>query len=499
MAGPDKVLVTNFAALRTKHGPDGVARIRAAMDTLVAADLNRGLVTRIVNLDDGRTARALGVARVDDVADQHGTKNVIDAIDAEWEPAYIVIVGSDDVVTSQTLRNPLYEAGPDSADDDLWVASDLPYASDHDFSHTIGHFRGPTRVVGRIPDGHANSSSMQLRTALRAAANYTARPKSAYEKYWGLTAADWRKSSVELLHKTIGSTQGLVEIPPHLKWRIGHTHRPLHFFNCHGASNRPQMQGQRGSWRPVVMNPKDLLKGERLHPGTVVISECCYTGAMVPHDARSGPAFVDTYMRKGAYAFLGSSTEVWGGIVSNEDADLLARSFLQHLLAGTSTGRALLQARQDYVMRKTVLSPTDLKTLAQFTLFGDPSLHPVHSSRTTIQPDTGAARGLVARRRRLRANGRSLHDYTEHAAEVEVPSSPEEHESLRTALSGEVRHRFGKGTQVRRFGIVAPGDVAVDPRRHFAAIHETSERGTHLAMAQYDNGVIQELRLLQRR
>jgi hypothetical protein len=46
-------------------------------------------------------------------------------------------------------------------------------------------------------------------------------------------------------------------------------------------------------------------------------------------------------------------------------------------LAGASLGRAVLEARQQYAASMTDLDPVDLKTLAQFNLLGDPSIHPV--------------------------------------------------------------------------------------------------------------------------
>jgi len=49
------------------------------------------------------------------------------------------------------------------------------------------------------------------------------------------------------------------------------------------------------------------------------------------------------------------------------------------VLAGASLGRAALEARQRFAALYTHLDPTDLKTLAQFYLLGDPSIHPVAS------------------------------------------------------------------------------------------------------------------------
>ena len=43
-----------------------------------------------------------------------------------------------------------------------------------------------------------------------------------------------------------------------------------------------------------------------------------------------------------------------------------------------------LQARHDFVQRYTTLDPVDQKTLAQFTLLGDPSIHAVEPVAPTI-------------------------------------------------------------------------------------------------------------------
>jgi hypothetical protein len=274
MATPDKVLITNVAALRAKHGIDGVERIKRSIDALIAADAERGLHTRQVSIDDGRTARALGIAAVTDPSDAKGAKIAVDAIDALWDPAYYVLLGSDDVIPMQPLKNPLYSAAENAPDSDLTVPSDLPYASDYGFSTQIAHYRGANRVVGRIPDGHNGRSTAQLRRGLQTAANYQSRPRAKYEKPWVLSAAEWRKSTTATLMKIFGSAESLVDVPPAEKpWPVSHTRRLMHFFNCHGTDVRAQMQGQRGWYYPVAMNPKDLAHPRRLEPGTVAISE----------------------------------------------------------------------------------------------------------------------------------------------------------------------------------------------------------------------------------
>jgi hypothetical protein len=84
-----------------------------------------------------------------------------------------------------------------------------------------------------------------------------------------------------------------------------------------------------------------------------------------------------SYLQDGASGFFGSTTIAYGPSEGNGSADLICQYFLQQVLAGASLGRAALEARLKFGGGKTHLDPYDLKTLAQFYLLGDPSLHPV--------------------------------------------------------------------------------------------------------------------------
>ena len=53
----DKLIVTNRAALRAKYGARGLARLTAAINTLIAADRKRGLMTRLIALDSAAMKR----------------------------------------------------------------------------------------------------------------------------------------------------------------------------------------------------------------------------------------------------------------------------------------------------------------------------------------------------------------------------------------------------------------------------------------------------------
>jgi hypothetical protein len=162
----------------------------------------------------------------------------------------------------------------------------------------------------------------------------------------------------------------------------------LHFINCHGATADPRFFGQRNSQSenyPVAHTARHL--DGLVSEGTVVAAECCF-GAELYDPCRfhhQTPRICYAYLVGGAYGFLGSSTISYRPSRGNARADLICRYFFERLLLGAPLGRALLEARQQFVLDTPLLHPSDLKTLAQFSLLGDPSIHPVAPKRPALE------------------------------------------------------------------------------------------------------------------
>ena len=120
-----------------------------------------------------------------------------------------------------------------------------------------------------------------------------------------------------------------------------------------------------------------------------------------------------SYLAQGAYGFLGSTTIAYGPARGNGAADLITQYFLIEVHKGASIGRAMLDARLEYVRQSAEMDPIDLKTLAQFCLYGDPSVHPVERDSPTAVPrgvDPVDARryARAERRAKMRLSGESL-------------------------------------------------------------------------------------------
>src|SRR5262245_9114884 len=105
----DKIIVSNRTALTAKYGRAGVAKIKRAVDALIAADAQRAIKSRLVELDDRAAMRGYRGRAVEDAGDERENKDAIDAIFRVANPEYLMILGSIDLVPHQDLTNPLYD------------------------------------------------------------------------------------------------------------------------------------------------------------------------------------------------------------------------------------------------------------------------------------------------------------------------------------------------------------------------------------------------------
>ncbi len=400
---PDKVIITNMGALKKKYD-DRFGRVQAAMDRLLGADKRRGLHTKLVAVDSANDMRAAHGKAVKKVDDQRAVKKAVDAIYAAYVPDYIMILGAQDIVPHQDLKNPVYDP---QGDDDKVVPSDMPYACEAPYSKEPGDFVGPTRVVGRLPDLVRSSDPTYLVSLLGTAARHKTRPRSDYQKYFSVSAEVWKASTALTLTKIFGSSVSMATSPPKGPiWTNAELGRRVHFINCHGSPDDPNFYGQRGRSYPIAHTAKKLVK--KIMNGTVIAVECCYGAQLYdPADADMQPGICCIYLWDGAYGFLGSSTIAYGPSEGNGQADLMCQYFIDEVLDGASLGEATLKSRHRFAQAYTHLDPTDLKTMVQFHLLGDPSIHAVapvpHSfSRGKIFKQTFKDRQNVQGTRKLR-------------------------------------------------------------------------------------------------
>jgi Peptidase family C25 len=477
----DKIIVTNGTALKAKYGSTGVTKIGEAVDALIKADDKRGIKSRLVFLDRAATMSRFNGRAVTDPADPKQNKKAIDAIFRKANPEYLMILGAIDVVPHQDIKNPAFDS-PD--DPDTNADGDLPYACDTPYSRDIATFKGPTRVVGRLPDLHGAGNPAYLVRLLATAATYRSRKATDYAAYFGLSTHSWRKSTEESLFNVFGDSDALNLAPPRGPAFSAKGLAPLaHFINCHGGQADPNFFGEKGNSQPVALTSDSIAK--KIKSGTVAAVECCYGAELYDSVTLSiAMPICQRYLNRGAYGYFGSSTIAYGPEEGNGAADLITQYFLQELLKGASLGRAALIARQRFVEQVGELDPVDLKTLGQFNLLGDPSIHPVVIASPTEVPknvdvEKSERDERQQRRAKLRAVGEML-DKTKPTAsqkDRKVRKSP----TVRKALANIAR-KAGIGSKkaftaykvkmpkgVRRRGTKA----APTASRYFVAVYRS--------------------------
>src|SRR5205814_10218792 len=126
----------------------------------------------------------------------------------------------------------------------------------------------------------------------------------------------------------------------------------------------------------------------RVQAAPVAAATCCYGAAILsladPGAIKPGEwPLASTDLRKGAVGFVGSTMIAWLGDSVISYADWIVAAYLKSILGGSSIGRAFLESKQDYVrwinQQGYAIDLMDEKTLIEYVLLGDPSIHPVSS------------------------------------------------------------------------------------------------------------------------
>jgi hypothetical protein len=237
---------------------------------LIKADAARGIGSKLVDLSDAATMAKYSIKPLlaKDATNDKRNKQAIDAIykHGEIRPAYLMLLGSKDVIPYVSLANPA--AGDGDAD----LPSDLPYASDKPYSQDVQDFIAPTRVVGRLPNVTNDTNPAYLIGLLQTATTYKAQPVQDYLPYLGISAEVWTKSTELSLDAIFGShTKMKISPPDGPKWTAAEAKPLAHFINCHGAAGDPNYYGQKGASYPVAHEASWM--ASKVVPGTVLAAE----------------------------------------------------------------------------------------------------------------------------------------------------------------------------------------------------------------------------------
>ena len=315
-------------------------------------------------------------------SDCSGIVTLLDEIYSAAVPTYLMIVGDSSVIPFMNWDN---RAG----DDDKIVPSDLPYITLDTRSPWDGQeysFVGATQV-GRIPSSYVNGFENAVKY-FHFAAQYE--PQSSASPF-AMTAYEWTKASKLVFSKlkcnVLTSPEytcndrnvasyGMRSIPDL-------SDRNLLGFNLHGSDATHYWYGQKADAYPEAFEAACLPKSKK---GYTICVEACY-GARPKVEVSGQQSILVSALSNKCVAFVGSTRIAYGATDSSMScADVMANAFLTSTLNYKTAGEAFLSALT--ALLKSGHDENVIKTLAEFALYGDPSITPFGGKKAMTSAST---------------------------------------------------------------------------------------------------------------
>ncbi|SHK66622.1 zinc-ribbon domain-containing protein [Fibrobacter sp. UWB12] len=277
-------------------------------------------------------------------------------------PKYLFILGNEEIINLMSWEN-------ECIDSDENVLADLPYVTldvdspwngqQYDFSQVLRTGRLPSytgETLDEFVKYFATSSSYSLESKIEP---------------FGLSAFVWQKAS-NAQYREI--SQNEVKTSPSITLaNVGQVmpqNVNLLYFNLHGSNQTEFWYGQQGHSYPETFSP-EIVKQIK-NPFFLGVEACYgarYTQGLSPNDS-----IVLTAMQNRCLALLGSSKIAYGPCEPpGFCADIIIGVFLKNVQDGKSAGDAYCEALTVLMSEKDPDDST-IKTLAEFSLYGDPSI-----------------------------------------------------------------------------------------------------------------------------
>ena len=330
----------------------------------VAAEQIRSVVVSFC-----RTAHARGVeyelcdlgSSVRDVADE--VLPFLRTVVARKCPKYLFILGNDEIV--DVVR---WEDG--TGDSDKSVESDLCYAALDVTSPWDGVRYDVEDLlrVGRLPT-YDGEPFAEFSAYFERLAEYAGRLEPVMP--YGLSAFIWQEEANALFSRI---SPNRVDVSPAVTCETVSprmAYRPnLLYFDLHGSDSAPFWYGQGGSSFPKAFSPELMAQVERPF---FVATEACY-GAKYMDGLTPEDSVLLSAMTGRCLSFLGSSRIAYGASrPQGSCADIVVGEFVRLVRAGWSAGDAYVEGLVRLCANER-MDDTDVKTLAEFALYGDPSV-----------------------------------------------------------------------------------------------------------------------------
>ena len=363
------IILTNVSALASQLNVP-VFELETVIRTYIAAAKKRGVEYCMLRLDGNKIRSGFSgndrIIGVDEIVDL--LREVIDVA----RPKYLFILGNEDIVDVATWEN---EA--DTNDSDIDVDSDFVYTVLDTTSPWEGQDLNLAEAlrVGRLPTTDRDFEGFQAYFENAAEGIGSIEDVSSF----GLSAKVWEEESEFEYEHFRNDADNTLETSPEVvaentTSELGETGANLLFFNLHGSAEAKAWFGQEGWDYPEAVLPAAFYH----YPEPFFLGvEACYGARYIRYSPEE--SILKTAMRNKCLSFLGASRIAMGSSIPQNRccADIVIGDFMKHVACGETAGDAHIQGLQALI-RKSMsecdcLTPDDVLTIAEFSLYGDPS------------------------------------------------------------------------------------------------------------------------------
>ena len=301
------------------------------------------------------------------------TIDILSEIAKELPPKYIFILGNEKIINVMSWE--------DKTKDDDDIESDFCYTTlDQRSPWERKKYDFPNMFrVGRLPIYH-NESFEEFKTYFDSVMS-VADGLGCKENY-GLSALVWQKESD---HEYNTFANGNVDVSPDITLsnvsnRFSKNTNTF-YFNLHGSNQTEYWYGQQGKSYPQAFAP-NILNG--MSTPFILAVEACY-GARYTGGLTAQNSILLNAMVHKCISFLGSSRIAYGRpSPPGSCADDIVGEFLRQVSSGESVGDAFIAGMKKIVSSSNTLDDAEVKTIAEFNLYGDPSISINNSMQKTF-------------------------------------------------------------------------------------------------------------------
>lgn len=312
----------------------------------------------------------------------------------QFQPEYLFIIGSEDIIPVPMMKNCMPNSVRELVPTDILYGFNVSLFSPAEVDINSLISSKQFYYVGRLPLGQ-DATFDQLQNYLDRASGYMENGIPVQIAY-AQSDPHWKTVSTKVMSDVnrLGLLPNIqapssilhenVFLSPYVTCetidKAFNTYSNLYYFNMHGSRNpdKPEFLGEAMEDRMFYegIDPKTISSAKY---DNIVVTEACFGGKYI--GLPTNGSMLLSSMSNSTMLYLGSSVTAYGTIdrtlkdgANISSADIIAKEFILGLMEGYCAGEAVFKARRTLYKNNNGGIISNLLTIYEFSLYGDPAL-----------------------------------------------------------------------------------------------------------------------------